>query len=107
MEVKKHETGATVIPTGDVNLTNAEEFKQTLLSLYEKGYKHITVDFRHLKMIDGAGLGKLLVLQKKLRESGGGLKIVNVYNDYILKMFELIKLFKVIDIEGLPNPQNN
>ena len=81
MEIKKHEKGSTVIPDGNVNLVNAEELKQTLLSLYEQGCSEITVDFSNITIMDSAGLGKLLLVQKKLRERGGSLRIVNIKSE--------------------------
>ncbi len=50
-------------------------------------------------MIDSAGLGSLVFFQKRLRDRGGELKLVNVTNDYITHLFNMIDLARVIIIE--------
>lgn len=79
----------------------AEQFKEILLSLYEEGHKTIVLDFKNLIMIDTSGLSQLLVFQHKLKERGGGLRIINITSDYIRDMFKTIELNKVISIEGI------
>ncbi len=104
MEVEKQEENAAVVkPGGRVDITNSQDLKNTLLSLYDEGYNTVTIDFSNVQSIDSSGLGKLLLFQKKLRERGGELRIVNITNDYVMKMFTLIQLNKVISIEGFEN----
>ena len=50
-------------------------------------------------MIDSSGLGKILLFQKELREKGGSLKIIHITSDYVKKMFYMIHLDQVVDIE--------
>ncbi len=90
-----------ILPKRVVNFENAEEFKQTLYDLCEQGYRKIVLDFSHVQMIDTAGISPLLVSQKRLKEQGGGLKIIQISSDYIREMFDTIELYKVIEIEGL------
>lgn len=99
MHVDEHDGFARILLPGVVDLTNAPEFKEALQSLYEKGYKAINVDCSQLEMIDSAGLGSLVLFQKKLRERAGELKLVNVSNDYIKHLFDMIELRRVISIE--------
>lgn len=86
-----------------MDITNSQDLKNALLSLYDEGYNDVTIDFTNVHGIDSSGLGKLLLFQKKLRERGGELRIVNITNDYVMKMFTLIQLNKVISIEGIEN----
>ena len=99
MEVKHEEDSATVYLGERVNIMNSPELKQKLQTLYDEGVQAITVDFTGTKMIDSSCLGKLLMFQKRLKDRGGELKISNVTSDYISKMFDIIQLYKVIDIE--------
>lgn len=104
MEVEKKEDNIAVVkPGGKVDITNSQDLKNILLSLYDEGYNEIKLDFSNVLSIDSSGLGKLLLFQKKLRERGGELRIVNITNDYVMKMFTLIQLNKVISIEGIEN----
>ncbi len=101
MEIKKgNEASALVKLEGEIDLTNSHLLKEKLQSLYEEGFKVITLDFSLVTNIGSTGLGKLLLIQKKLKEQGGELKIINVTNEYIRKMFKMIQLSRVINIEG-------
>lgn len=101
MIINKNSDYATVIPKGQIDITNSGELKEALLALMDEGFNMITLDFTNVNAIDSSGLGKLLLFQNKLRERQGELQIINVHNDYIRKMFSMIYLYKVIKIEGL------
>lgn len=101
MKVDRKDNNAVVTPGERIDITNSDDFKENLLSLYDEGYKDITIDFKEVIGIDSSGLGKLLLFQKKLKERNGKLKIVNVNNDYVKKMFKMIHLNKVIEIEDI------
>ena len=98
---KKNENEACLTPGGRIDISNSQELKQQLLRLYDEGFNYLKIDFSSVTSIDSSGLGKLLLLQKKLEERGGGLSIVNINNDYVKRMFSMIHLYKVIKIEGL------
>jgi anti-sigma B factor antagonist len=57
-----------------------------------------TLDFSNLEYISSAGLGILLKTQKRLAESGGGLKIINV-NNHIHDVFRYSGFHAIFDIE--------
>ncbi|UMZ74489.1 STAS domain-containing protein [Natranaerofaba carboxydovora] len=100
MKVEKKEDGSVlIIPEGKIDITNSSDLKETLLSVYNEGYDTIIIDFEKVYGIDSSGLGKLLLIQKKLSERNGKLKIINVTSDYVNKMFSMIHLNKVIEIE--------
>lgn len=57
-----------------------------------------TVDFAALEYISSAGLGILLMTQRRLRESGaGGLKLVNL-NKHIRDVFQYAGFDKIFEI---------
>lgn len=102
MEQLKNGNGkVTLIPEGRIDVVNSQNLKQELLNLYNEGINEIVIDFSKITSIDSSGLGKLLLFQKKLKERGGELKIINVTNDYIQNMFKMIHLNKVIKIENM------
>ena len=99
MEIQKNEGMATVIPGEKIDLSNSGQLKTQFLQLVEDGHTQIVLDFKRVKMIDSSGLGKILLFQKELRERDGKLKIVNITSEYVDKMFRMIHLDEVIDIE--------
>ena len=98
MQVERHGYAKVVLPE-KLTISNANEFKETLQTLFDQGYIAVELDFRKLEVIDSTGLGKLLLFQKVLKEQGGELKIINLENDFVRKMFNLIQLHKIIRIE--------
>ncbi|NLJ55479.1 MAG: STAS domain-containing protein [Firmicutes bacterium] len=81
-----------------IDLINVHKFKRSLQTLFEQGQDFIMVDCTALTMIDSAGLGSLVMFQKKLKDRGGKLKIVNVRHRYIRHLFDMIELSKIICI---------
>ncbi|MGM0369673.1 MAG: STAS domain-containing protein [Bacillota bacterium] len=102
MEVKKdNQTQATLVADKKIDITNSQSLKEELLELIEEGYTEIIIDFDKVQSVDSSGLGKLLLIHKRLKERNGKLKIINVNSEYVQKMFSMIHLDKVLDIEGL------
>ncbi len=58
-----------------------------------------TLDFVNLEYISSAGLGILLKTQKRLVESGAGLKIINV-NNHIHDVFRYSGFHSIFEIEA-------
>ena len=58
-----------------------------------------TLDFATLEYISSAGLGVLLKTQKRLAESGAGLRIINV-NNHIKDVFRYSGFNAIFDIES-------
>lgn len=56
------------------------------------------VDFGELEYISSAGLGMLLGVQKRLMETGGKLKLVNM-NRHIREIFRMAGFDRIFDIE--------
>lgn len=100
MRVEKvSSTKAVVTPSGRIDISNSQDLKQGLLELYDEGVREIVLDFSKVSGIDSSGLGKLLLFQKKLTERRGSIKIVNITNEHVRKLFTMIHLDKVINIE--------
>lgn len=89
---------AVVFLPEKINIANSPDLKNKLQSLFDEGINEIVVNFSQTKMIDSSCLGKLLMFQKKLKERQGELVIADVTNNYIIKMFNMIQLQKVIKI---------
>ncbi|NLA11339.1 MAG: STAS domain-containing protein [Firmicutes bacterium] len=88
-----------VIPPQRVDLANAHEFRQALQSLFEQGCSTIIIDCTDLAIIDSAALGTMVMFQKRLKERGGELKMINVRHSHIKNLFDMIELDRIIQIE--------
>lgn len=101
MNIKYDKDCATIIPPHRIDIKNAERFNSFLLSAYNQKYNTILVDFSHVTSLDSSGFGKLLLINKKLQERDGELKIINVNSPIVRNMFKAIRLHRVIHIEGM------
>lgn len=101
MRIENKEGMSIVYPEGRIDIATAGDFKNSVMNLIERGDEKIILDFSDVSAIDSSGLGKLLMFQKKLKEKGGELRIQNVSSEYVKKIFSLVHLYKVINIEGL------
>lgn len=99
MIIEQQKADEVVICLGKtLNVTNSFELKEKCQRLIKEGCCCITLDFSQVCMIDASGLGKILMLQRKIREQKGELRIINAHNKYIQKTFHLVQLEKVVNI---------
>lgn len=96
---KQGDKKVVVTPEGEIDFTNSEKFKEEVLDLIKEGFEELVINFGKVDSIDSSGLGKLLLFHKELKDKGGKFKIVKVENEYIKKMFDMINLDQIIDIE--------
>jgi anti-sigma B factor antagonist len=82
---------------GELIVGNREEFKQSVLERVESGERKFVVDFRESSYIDSSGLGALVSLSRKIRESGGELRLAGL-NEDLRTLFELTKLDTLFQI---------
>ena len=76
---------------GQLVVSNRQEFKQLVLDEVERGTRMVVVDFAGTAYIDSSGLGALVSLGKRIRESGGELRLAAL-NDDLRTLFELTRL---------------
>jgi anti-sigma B factor antagonist len=82
---------------GELIVGNREEFKQSVLERVDAGDRKFVVDFRESSYIDSSGLGALVSLSRKIRESGGELRLAGL-NEDLRTLFELTKLDTLFQI---------
>ena len=100
MQIVTHADYTTVILPNIVAISGgADELKSAMLTLCDQHCKNIVLDFSSVTLLDSIGLGKILFVQQRLIEYGGGIKFINVKSEYLRKLFKLINLHKVIKIE--------
>jgi anti-sigma B factor antagonist len=84
---------------GQLIVGNRHELKQKILDALEGGEKRFVIDFSRTGYIDSSGLGALVSLAKKIRETGGELRLAGL-NEDLHTLFELTKLdtlFAIVD----------
>jgi anti-sigma B factor antagonist len=65
----------------------------------EDGRKKIVLDFTNVDYLSSAALGKLITMDKKVKASGGKLRLCNIRKD-IYEVFAITRLNKVFDIRN-------
>lgn len=85
---------------GVVRLSGRLDASQTAKAgrVLESLDRSFTVDFAHLEYISSAGLGVFLVARKRLEESGGRIKMMNM-NKHIRDIFRYAGMDQLFDIE--------
>ncbi len=102
MDVEKIDSQTAVIHLPvTVDSEDAPRLKQLLQTLYGEGVKFINMDFSVTELMRSPCHGLLVMYQKKLKERGGELKLVNVKNNHVKHVFDLMDLRRVISIEEI------
>lgn len=85
---------------GEIQLEGRFDASQTgrAREVFNKIHSSAVVDFSELDYISSAGLGVLLGAQKRLAESGAGLKLINM-NQHIREIFRIAGFDHIFDIE--------
>ncbi len=97
--VEDRKSYALIVMPEKVVVTHSGSLETALREACDKGYKTIVVDCKDMRMFDTAGLGYLATYQKKQKDRGGEIKLINVADDYVKNMFRIIELNKLLSIE--------
>jgi anti-sigma B factor antagonist len=84
-------------PSGILDGTTAQEFRQQIKSLAEKQVSIILIDFKDVKFMDSSGLGALILSLKTVRSAGIKMVLCSI-NDQIRMLFELTSMDRVFEI---------
>jgi len=101
MEVKVKEKGSVieVTLTGDIYVDQAEDLVDVFNGIIGKKPQEVIIDISALKSITSSGIGKIVLLYKGLQKDKGKVKITGA-NDTIMQIFKIVKLDKLVEIEG-------
>ncbi len=84
--------GVVVIQVeGQLIVGNRQELKGLIQVALEAGDRKFLIDCSTTAYIDSSGLGALVTISKKVRESGGELRLAGLNSD-LQSLFELTKL---------------
>ncbi|BAU65825.1 anti-sigma-factor antagonist [Stanieria sp. NIES-3757] len=84
-------------PTGILDGTKAQEFRQKINESIESGADIILVDFNNVTFMDSSGLGALVLSLKSVRAAGAKLFLCSI-NEQIRMLFELTSMDRVFEI---------
>ena len=94
--------GVTVVQVeGQLVVGNRQELKDLVQAALDRGDRRLLIDFSRTGYIDSSGLGALVSLSKKIRESGGELRLSGL-NEDLRSLFELTKLDTLFAIAETP-----
>jgi anti-sigma B factor antagonist len=84
---------------GQLIVGNRQELKNLVHEALDRGGRKFVIDCTRTGYIDSSGLGALVSMSRKVRESGGELRIAGL-NEDLRALFELTKLdtlFRILD----------
>lgn len=89
----------TITIVGQLIIGNRQDLKNLIHDALERGGRKFVIDCAKTGYIDSSGLGALVSMARKVRETGGELRIAAL-NEDLQSLFELTKLdtlFKITD----------
>lgn len=84
-------------PTGILDSTQAEGFRQTVDDALSEGCRTILIDLKNITFIDSSGLGSLVMVLKKVRAADCKMYICSI-NDQVRMLFDLTGMDRVFDL---------
>jgi anti-sigma B factor antagonist len=94
-----HGDVTVVIIETDLDATKSQKAKQLLGETIQEGNVKIVVDLSSVAFIDSSGLGALVSALKRVRPSGGDVRICGASKE-VETIFELTRLTKVFRMFG-------
>lgn len=86
---------------GQLIVGNRQELKNLVHEALERGGRKFVIDCSRTGYIDSSGLGALVSMSRKVRESGGEMRIAGL-NEDLRSLFELTKLDTLFPILETP-----
>ena len=98
-EITEQVTGGVPVVSvvGEIDVATAPALREHLAAHEEAGVGAVVVDLLGVSFLDSTALGVLVGSFKRVRESGGDLKLV-IAEPRILKVFEITDLIRVFPI---------
>jgi anti-sigma B factor antagonist len=83
--------------TGHLDTNTSPEAESAINTLIETGARKVLINFAALEYISSAGLRVLLATAKKLKASGGDLKICSL-NDTVQEVFDISGFSSILTV---------
>ncbi len=84
---------------GQLIVGNRQELKNLVHEALDRGGRKFVIDCTRTGYIDSSGLGALVSMSRKVRETGGELRIAGLNEDLraLLELTKLDTLFRILD----------
>ena len=86
-----------VEPSGILDSSKSEEFKQIVDSVLTSEAQVLLLDLKNITFVDSSGLGTLVVALKQLKAADRKMYICSI-NDQVRMLFELTSMDRVFDV---------
>ena len=96
-DIKTMDQGNVITVLQDLDLSRSRDFEKVLLEQAATGKSRLIVDLSAAQFIDSSGIQALVVGMKKMKETGGKIRLV-LSNPAILRIFTMLSLNKVFAI---------
>ena len=83
--------------TGEIDMATAPRFRQRLLGVISAGVQNVVIDLSGVDFIDSTGLGVLMGAAKRVRSTGGDIRLV-MSGSRLAELIELTRLDRVLDV---------
>ena len=83
---------------GEIDIYNAQKFKEKLCEIIETFKKDLKIDLTELNYLDSTGLGIFVSVLKKAKTNGKDIYLLNL-KENIKKLFKITGLDKIFKIE--------
>lgn len=101
-DVQANGTGITLtVKEKKLDSAVAGELKGEFLILCTPKVQTLTVDLREVEFCDSSGLSALLIADRKMKEHGGKVRLLNV-GKKVLSLLKISMLDRVFEIENTP-----
>lgn len=84
---------------GELDVSSADVFKETLNNLVDENPQNIKIDLEKLDYIDSTGLGVMVGVLKRLKVNDKGIYLNNPKSN-VRKILEITGLDKIFNMEG-------
>lgn len=90
---------ATICPQGNIVMETEQELREVLRSMVTRGVRTLTLDLRHVEMMDSSGLGLLIATHNSLARKGGELRVLEAGPD-LLNLLQMMRLHQHFTVQG-------
>lgn len=91
-------SGVKIIePSGILDGTQANEFRQQVEEALDQGAETILIDLKDITFVDSSGLGILVVVLKKVRAAQKSMYVCSI-NEQVRMLFELTSMDQVFEV---------
>ncbi len=75
-----------------------QEDVDSMIKMY--GVMTVIFDFENTEFMDSSGIGVILGRYRNLTFSGGKVKVINLVNERVKKIFAMAGLYKLVEVDG-------